>query len=336
MKLKIFGFGVLGLILSMTLGIMSSVKLQLLAQTSGSFPSGSAYIIQSGDRLYTIAQQQLGDGNLWSHIMKPDGTHFTQQEAQNARPGQVVYLSKNSGPSGFANIVSRDTYERTMFPNRNSLYTYNALLIAAQDYPSFSNEGSLEQRKREAAAFLANIAHETTGGWPTAPGGPYAWGLYFVEEQNRESQYCDPTNTTYPCRPGRSYHGRGPIQLSWNYNYGAAGQDLSLDLLNNPDLVKSNSVIAFKTALWYWMNRHSTMPSAHAIMTGGWTPSPEDLSLGRVPGFGMTINVINGGIECNQPTSNQVLDRVGFYQTFTQILGVSPGNNLYCNTIRNY
>lgn len=27
-----------------------------------------------------------------------------------------------------------------------------------------------------------------------------------------------------PCVPGKSYHGRGPMQLSWNYNYGQVGQ----------------------------------------------------------------------------------------------------------------
>jgi chitinase len=49
-----------------------------------------------------------------------------------------------------------------MVPNRNPLYTYDNLVTAAQKYQQFCNEGTDEQRKREAAAFLANIAHETT------------------------------------------------------------------------------------------------------------------------------------------------------------------------------
>ncbi|XP_019101200.1 PREDICTED: endochitinase At2g43590-like [Camelina sativa] len=65
---------------------------------------------------------------------------------------------------------------------------------------------------------------------------------------------CDDNNKQYPCAPGKSYHGRGPIQLSWNYNYGPCGQGLGLDLLRQPELVGSNATVAFKTGLWFWMN----------------------------------------------------------------------------------
>ena len=63
----------------------------------------------------------------------------------------------------------------------------------------YAREGSLEVRKREVAAFLGNISHETTGGWATAPGGPQAWGLCFREEvgcaNGACTQYCDASNT---------------------------------------------------------------------------------------------------------------------------------------------
>jgi basic endochitinase B len=223
-----------------------------------------------------------------------------------------------------------------MFPHRNSLYTYDNLVTAVQKYSQFCNEGSEEQNKREAAAFLANIAHETTGGWDAAPDGRYAWGLHFIEEQNPQSIYCDPSNTRYQCVPGRSYHGRGPMQLSWNYNYGAVGEALNLDLLNNPDLVKSDGVISFLTALWFWMTPQPPKPSCHQVMSGQWMPSGEDTSKGRVPGFGMTVNIINGGIECGKPTPPQVEDRMGFYQRFCEMLSVSMGESLYCDRMNPY
>lgn len=304
---------------------------------------GSSYTIQAGDTLGNIAEQQLGDRNRWHDIKKPDGTAFTEDEARGLQPGQEVCIP-NGGttPSppggdvgGFANIVSQQTYE-AMFPNRNGLYSYDSLVIAVQKYPQFANEGSDEERKREVAAFLANIAHETTGGWDTAPDGRYAWGLHFIEEQNPQSIYCDPTNTKYQCVPGRSYHGRGPMQLSWNYNYGAAGEALNLDLLNNPDLVKSDGVISFLTALWFWMTPQLPKPSCHQVMSSQWMPSAEDTSKGRAPGFGMTINIINGGIECGKPTPPQVEDRMGFYQRFCEMLGVSMGENLYCDRMAPY
>ena len=252
---------------------------------------------------------------------------------------RLAAANQSAQTGGFANIVSSQTYE-AMFPNRNTLYSYDSLVRATQRYTTFCNEGSDIERKREAAAFLANIGHETTGGWPTAPGGPYAWGLYFVEEVGCESGlctgYCDASNTTYQCVPDQTYHGRGPMQLSWNYNYGAAGQALGLNLLANPDLVKSDGAVAFSTALWFWMTPQPPKPSCHDVMSGTWTSSNDDLSKGRVPGFGMTINIINGGLECGQPTNNKVEDRVGFYNRFCEMLGVIPDDNVYCDSMQPY
>lgn len=240
---------------------------------------------------------------------------------------------------GFGAIVAKASYA-ALFPNKNALYTYDDLVTAARDFPAFCNEGSAEDRAREAAAFLANISHETTGGWPTAPGGPFAWGLYFTQEVGCETGactgYCDQSNAQYPCAAGKTYHGRGPMQLSWNYNYGAVGSVLGVDLLHNPDLVTSSGVIAFKTALWFWMTPQAPKPSSHDVMAGRWTPSAQDQAAGRAPGFGMTINIINGGIECGHATPTQVEDRVGFYKAFAGALSVNPGQNLYCNTMQHY
>lgn len=300
---------------------------------------GNSYIVQPDDILFNIAQQLLGDGNRWREIMKPDGTRFSESDATSLQPGQEICIPGPTLVGGFADMVSRQTYE-AMFPHRNALYSYDSLVAAVQKYPQFCNEGTPEQRKQEAAAFLANIAHETTGGWDAAPDGRHAWGLYYVEEVGCENGsctgYCDPNNRTYPCVPDRTYHGRGPIQLSWNYNYGAAGQALGIDLLSNPDLVKTDGAIAFQTALWFWMTPQPPKPSCHAVITGSWVPSDADKKAGRAPGFGMTINIINGGLECSIPTNEKVQDRVGFYQRFTQLLGVDMGGSVYCDRMAHF
>lgn len=51
-------------------------------------------------------------------------------------------------------------------------YTYEAFKQAVAAFPAFATASHNPiKNKRELAAFLAQIAQETTGGWPTAPNG---------------------------------------------------------------------------------------------------------------------------------------------------------------------
>ncbi|MQL87234.1 hypothetical protein Taro_019772 [Colocasia esculenta] len=43
------------------------------------------------------------------------------------------------------------------------------------------------------------------------------------------------------------------------------------------------------------MTPQSPKLSCHDVITGRWTPSPADQAAGRVPGFGLLTNIINGG-----------------------------------------
>ncbi|WP_299213413.1 glycoside hydrolase family 19 protein [uncultured Aquimarina sp.] len=205
------------------------------------------------------------------------------------------------------------------------------IITQVVDYGSFAGEGNEIIIKRELAAFLANISQETTGGWATAPGGPYSWGLHFREEQGYEGTgnlgYRDEGNIDYPPAPGKSYHGRGPIQLSWNYNYGQVSEFLFGDknvMLNNPERVLQDAALAFQTAIWFWMTPQYPKPSAHDVMVSNWVPSVYDQERNRKPGFGMTVNIINGGLECGSGTEiPKVLGRIGFYERYTGILNVN-------------
>ncbi|KAI3668871.1 hypothetical protein L6452_40087 [Arctium lappa] len=212
----------------------------------------------------------------------------------------------------------------------NGFYTYNAFITAAAAYNGFGTTGSAEVQRRELAAFLAQTSHETTGGWPSAPDGPYAWGYCFVREQDQSNNYC--SSSAWPCT--QKYFGRGPIQLSHNYNYGLFGRSVGRDLINNPDLLATDPTLSFRSAIWFWMTPQDNKPSSHDVITGRWTPSAADNSAGRVPGFGVITNIINGGLECGRGQDNRVQDRIGFYTRYCSILGVSPGNNLDCNNQR--
>jgi predicted chitinase len=203
-------------------------------------------------------------------------------------------------------VVSEAQFEE-MFPNRNPFYTYSGLTAALSAYPGFTNTGSDTVKKQEAAAFLANVSHETGG-------------LVHVVEQNTANypHYCDATQP-YGCPAGTDkYYGRGPVQLSWNFNYKAAGDALGIDLLNNPDLVQNDASVAWKTGLWYWNTQ-----------SGPGSMTPHDAMVNGA-GFGETIRAINGSLECNGGNPGQVQSRIDNYQRFTQLLGVEPGGNLSC------
>jgi chitinase len=247
--------------------------------------------------------------------------------------------------SGLETLLRADLFAR-LFPHRADsacnaqVFDHAALIAAAARFPAFASEGSEAVRKRELAAFLANISHETTGGWPSAPDGPSAWGLCFREERGCEqggcTQYCDATRTQYPCADGQTYHGRGPLQLSWNYNYGQVGAALQLDLLHDPGRVTRDGVVGFETALWFWMTPQAPKPSAHDVMTGAWQPSAADTAAGRVPGFGLTVNIINGGLECGIVRDPRVEDRVAFFERYASVLGTDVGDDLRCATMKRF
>ncbi|KAF8013174.1 hypothetical protein BT93_I1145 [Corymbia citriodora subsp. variegata] len=238
------------------------------------------------------------------------------------------------GGGDVSGLISRDTFNQ-LLKHRNDagcpakgFYTYDAFIAAAKSFPAFGTTGDATTRKREIAAFLAQTSHETTGGWASAPDGPYSWGYCYLKEQN-PSAYCSP-DPAYPCAPGKQYYGRGPIQLSWNYNYGRCGRAIGANLLGNPDLVATDPVISFKTAIWFWMTPQSPKPSCHDVMTGHWAPSAADKSAGRAAGYGAVTNIINGGLECGRGQDARVEDRIGFYKRYCDILGVGYGNNLDC------
>ena len=208
--------------------------------------------------------------------------------------------NSGGGSSGGSFVVSEALFNQ-MFPSRNSFYTYAGLVSALSAYPQFATESNASVARQEAAAFLANVSHETSG-------------LVYIREVNQANwnSYCQPVGSC----GNLQYYGRGPLQLSWNYNYSAAGNALGLDLLHNPDLVATNSAVAWKTALWFWMTQSGqTALTPHQAISGG-------------QGFGATIRAINGGIECNAigVGHDEMQDRVNIYTNFTRLLGVSTGS----------
>lgn len=107
------------------------------------------------------------------------------------------------------------------------------------------------------AAFLATIAVESVNLSKTEE------DLYYKDAARLANLYKRAFNSAEDALPyvrnpkalGQllydGYWGRGLIQLTWDYNYKNAGDDLGVDLLSEPGLV-AQPEYAVKTAGWYW------------------------------------------------------------------------------------
>lgn len=194
--------------------------------------------------------------------------------------------------------------------DRVPFYTYNGFIEAAEATAGFAKEGSIEIRKREIAAMFAHARHESDEFRATREYNMAVWTHYCMQ------------SAEYPCAAGQTYQGRGPIQLSWNYNYADAGKALGVDLLNNPDLVATNPKIAFQTLMWFWTKRGAI--TCH------------DAIVKNMGGFAQSTRTINGDLECNAAKSTperlaQMRKRVEFYKESLKILGLEvPNEKLEC------
>ena len=220
-------------------------------------------------------------------------------------------------------------------------FTYNSFVTAANKFPSFLHNGDATKDKRELAAFLGQASQETNG----AAVGQYNGGLCFVEEGGATSttaSYCS-SSAQYPCNPAVSYRGRGPLQISYNHNYAPAGTAVGFNGLNNPMAVSSNAVTSWQASLWFWTTASGGKPSCHDVMSGAWVPSASDTAAGRVSGtYGMVTNIINGGVPAigcgngQQPRSADEAKKIGYYQHYCDVLGVSYGTGVDCATMSHY
>ncbi|MGN6540935.1 MAG: chitinase, partial [Ginsengibacter sp.] len=97
----------------------------------------------------------------------------------------------NNNPTNLKKYLNEKEWNK-LFPHRYGIglkdsinhnpdfYSFKTFVNAAKIFPAFLSEGDETIQKRELAAFLANIAQETSGGWEGATGGYFKWGLYFL------------------------------------------------------------------------------------------------------------------------------------------------------------
>lgn len=232
-----------------------------------------------------------------------------------------------------------------LFPLRAPEYTYRGFLQAVAKFPAFCGDYS-DGRNAEAicrkslATMFAHFAQETGGHESWRPEPEWRQGLVWVREMGWTEQMRGGYNAE--CRPDvwqgqqwpcgkfdngefKSYFGRGAKQLSYNYNYGPFSEAMFgtvRPLLDNPEKV-ADTWLNLASAVFFFVYPQPPKPSMLHVIDGTWQPNAHDRQSGLVPGFGVTTQIINGGVECGGTAEHaQSQNRINYYQAQAQYLGV--------------
>lgn len=255
---------------------------------------------------------------------------------------ELVVAGRASNPTNVAiveSIVSERDWDY-LFPWRAKSYTYDNFLRSVAAFPMVCS--SAGPCRRLLATMFAHFVQETGAHAPASDTEEWRQGLKHLEEvgyseNSRAGAYSANcaggqwTAKAWPCGKDQhgdvlSYHGRGAKQLSYNYNYGQFSMAMYGSkrlLLDSPSLVAS-TWLNLASALWFFSTPQPPKPSMLSVMSGRWKPNQHDTKAGLLSGFGLTTNIINGGIECGKGReTKQSLNRIKYYKKFAQYLQVA-------------
>ncbi|HDC4276598.1 TPA: chitinase [Enterobacter cloacae] len=232
-----------------------------------------------------------------------------------------------------------------LFPLRAKDYSYSNFLKAVGKFPALCdtyNDGRDSEAicRKELATMFAHFAQETGGHESWRPEPEWRQALVYVREmgwsEGQKGGYngeCNPDvwqGQTWPCGKDKdgdflSYFGRGAKQLSYNYNYDPFSEAMYGDvrtLLDKPELV-ADTWLNLASAIFFFAYPQPPKPSMLQVIDGTWQPNDHDKANGLVPGFGVTTQIINGGVECGGPTEiAQSQNRIKYYKEFANYLKV--------------
>ncbi|MDD1794861.1 DUF5011 domain-containing protein [Enterovibrio sp. ZSDZ42] len=219
-------------------------------------------------------------------------------------------------------------------------YTYTRFLKAIGKFPAFCGDYT-DGRDADAIckkSIITAFAHfsQETGGhiavdnvWDN-PLALEEWQQALVhvremgwsEGQEGYTTGCGQTdwqNARWPCAAGQGYFGRGAKQLSYHFNYGPFSEVMfdgdATVLLNNPALV-ADSWLNLASAIWFFLTPQAPKPAMLHVIDRTWAPSQRETDAGIGYGFGTTINIINGGIECGEQNKDkgQPVNRIRYWE----------------------
>ena len=318
------------------------------------------------DGQYVISQAELdkieADLTNSEHMQRVKAAVRT---LDNATVEQIMPLA-DTNPENvkrIESIISADDWE-FLFSKRAPEYTYLNFLKAAGKFPVFcqtydDGRDSDAICRKSMATMFGHFAQETGG--HTAHWDVPEWrqALVHVREmgwtEDARGGYgqCDPKEwqgRIYPCAKFengeyKSYFGRGAKQLSYNYNYGAFSQiiydgDASV-LLEKPELV-ADTWYNLASAVFFFIYPQPPKPSMLEVIDGTWQPNDVDAQANMKPGFGVTTNIINGGLECRTGAGNpedvRSQNRISYYKSFSEYLDIPvPADELVnCGAMQDF
>lgn len=283
---------------------------------------------------------------------------LANSEVEKIEPGRTANPANVKRVEG---ILSAQNWDY-LFPMRAPEYTYTNFLRAIGKFPAVcgtytDGRDSDAICRKSLATMFAHFAQETGGheSWRDIP--EWRQALVYLREvgwqegdKNGYNGECNPNTwqgQTWPCGKDKdgdymSYFGRGAKQLSYNYNYGPFsdamyGGDVR-PLLDKPELV-ADTWMNLASAVFFFVYPQPPKPSMLHVIDGTWQPNDRDKANGLVSGFGVTIQIINGGVECGGAEENaQSLNRIAYYKQFANYLKVPIANDevLGCKNMKQF
>ncbi|GAB5072612.1 PKD domain-containing protein [Citrobacter sedlakii] len=300
--------------------------------------SGEPYTMKASD--LAKKEQELTNFPLMQSVKETIRT-LDNASVELIEPGRAANPENVKRVEG---IVKASDWEY-LFPLRAQAYTYSNFLKAAGKFPALCqtyNDGRDSDAicRKELATMFAHFAQETGGHESWRPEAEWRQALVHVREmgwsEGQKGGYngeCNPDvwqGQTWPCGKDKdgdflSYFGRGAKQLSYNYNYGPFSEAMYGDvrvLLDKPELV-ADTWLNLASAIFFFAYPQPPKPSMLQVIDGTWQPNEHDKANGLVPGFGVTTQIINGGVECGGPTEiAQSQNRIKYYKEFANYLKV--------------
>ena len=306
---------------------LSAIEIQLDPDN----PNG--YLISQAD---IKATEQAKTANpmyaIWSQALRTEKNTIVEKISPNliTNPDNVKRVERVFGEAQWQFLTPMAAPE----------YTYTRFLQAIGKFPAFCGDYS---NGRDADAIceksiITAFAHfsQETGGHISIdntsdnPEQYAEWRQALVhvremgwsEGQAGYTTGCgqdDWQNKRWPCASNQGYFGRGAKQLSYHFNYGAFSEVMfdgdATVLLNDPARV-ADSWLNLASAIWFFLTPQAPKPAMLHVIDRTWVPSSAELGAGIGYGFGTTINIINGGIECGEQNrlKGQPVNRISYWQ----------------------